>query len=60
VLAKTSTELAPWYVVPADRKWYRDWAISSLLLETLRELDLTWPTPEGVDLEAMRRDLLAG
>ena len=59
VLAKTSTELAPWYVVPADRKWYRDWAISSLLLETLRELGLTWPTPDGVDLEAMRRDLLA-
>jgi len=36
---------APWYVVPSDRKWYRNWAIAQLLLETLRALDLEWPAP---------------
>ena len=34
---------APWYVVPADRKWYRNWAIGRLLLETVRELDPQLP-----------------
>jgi PPK2 family polyphosphate:nucleotide phosphotransferase len=37
-LAKCSTEVAPWYVVPSDRKWYRNWVIARLLLETLTEL----------------------
>jgi PPK2 family polyphosphate:nucleotide phosphotransferase len=36
---KTSTDIAPWYVVPADHKWYRSWAVSNLLLETLEEMD---------------------
>jgi PPK2 family polyphosphate:nucleotide phosphotransferase len=48
----------PWYVVPADRKWYRDWAVSHLLLETLRDLEQDWPTPPGVDLRALRQELL--
>ena len=30
----------------SDRKWYRNWAIGSILLETLRELDLSWPEPD--------------
>jgi PPK2 family polyphosphate:nucleotide phosphotransferase len=59
VLAKTSTDVAPWYVVPADRKWYRDWAISHLLVAVLRDLDLDWPAPQGVDLGGMRAQLLA-
>ena len=58
-LTRCSTDVAPWYVVPADRKWYRDWAISHLLLETLTDLDLQWPTPADVDLAAMRRQLRA-
>ena len=57
--ALTKCSTVPWYVVPADRKWYRDWAVSSLLLETLTDLDLQWPTPEGVDLADMRRQLEA-
>ena len=56
VLARCSTEAAPWHVLPADRKWYRDWALSHLLLETLRSMDLTWPTPD-LDLEGMRSSL---
>lgn len=42
-IEQTSTDAAPWYVVPADRKWYRDWAITSLLLEALESLALDWP-----------------
>jgi PPK2 family polyphosphate:nucleotide phosphotransferase len=60
VLTKCSTDIAPWYVVPADRKWYRDWAVGHLLAETLRDLHLDWPTPQGVNLKAMKRELQAG
>jgi PPK2 family polyphosphate:nucleotide phosphotransferase len=45
-LSKTSTEHAPWYIVPANRKWYRDLVISSVLVETLKNLDMTYPEPE--------------
>jgi PPK2 family polyphosphate:nucleotide phosphotransferase len=58
-LTKCSTDVAPWYVVPADRKWYRDWAISHLVLRSLQEMDLGWPTPAGVNLKAMKKELLA-
>lgn len=43
VLANTSTGAAPWYVIPSDHKWYRNWAISELLRETLAELDPKYP-----------------
>lgn len=45
-LVKCSTEFAPWYVVPADRKWYRDWAVAHLLLEKLREMNPQYPPPD--------------
>jgi PPK2 family polyphosphate:nucleotide phosphotransferase len=45
VVRRCSTPAAPWYVVPADRKWYRNWAVSQLLLETLREMDPHYPQP---------------
>jgi polyphosphate kinase 2 (PPK2 family) len=44
-LSKCSTEQAPWYIIPANRKWYRDWAISQVMLETLRGLDMKFPPP---------------
>jgi PPK2 family polyphosphate:nucleotide phosphotransferase len=44
-LTETSTEWAPWYVVPADRKWVRDVAVATLLVETLRRLDPHYPPP---------------
>ena len=44
-LTETSTEWAPWYVVPADRKWVRDIAVATLLVETLRRLDPHYPPP---------------
>ncbi|QRP43864.1 PPK2 family polyphosphate kinase [Amycolatopsis sp. FDAARGOS 1241] len=45
VFARTSTPHAPWYVVPADRKWYRNWAVAELLIETLTELAPAFPDP---------------
>ena len=51
-IAETSTDDAPWYVVPADRKWYRNWAVLRILTETLQEMDPQFPPPEG-DLSAV-------
>ncbi|MDX1530422.1 MAG: polyphosphate kinase 2 family protein [Rhodothermales bacterium] len=44
-LTRCSTEHAPWYVVPAEERWYRDLVISQLLLETLRDMDPQFPAP---------------
>jgi len=44
-LSATSTEAAPWYVVPADQKWYRNLVISKVLVETLDALDMHYPPP---------------
>ncbi|OYO20404.1 phosphate--nucleotide phosphotransferase [Enemella evansiae] len=54
VLTRCSTEVAPWYVIPADRKWYRNWAVATLLLEHLRKLDPQWP-PADFDVAEQRR-----
>jgi PPK2 family polyphosphate:nucleotide phosphotransferase len=43
---KTSTEYAPWYVVPANRKWYRDLLISTVLVDTLKSLKMEFPKPK--------------
>ncbi len=51
-LSKTSTEWAPWYVIPADRKWYRNLVISKILVDTLASLDMQYPEPEE-DLESI-------
>ncbi|MGN0065850.1 MAG: polyphosphate kinase 2 family protein [Nocardioides sp.] len=50
-LERTSTEVAPWHVIPADKKWYRNLAVAQLLREALEGLDLTWPTAD-FDVEA--------
>lgn len=44
VLSRTSTEQAPWYVIPADSKWYRNLVIARLLVETLEGLKMSFPT----------------
>lgn len=44
---ETSTDDAPWFVIPADRKWYRNVAVAQLLVDTLESLDLRYPDPEG-------------
>jgi PPK2 family polyphosphate:nucleotide phosphotransferase len=57
-LTRCSTDLAPWFVVPADRKWYRNWAVTKLLVEQLEELGLAWPAPT-YDVEEQRTRLQA-
>ncbi|HKJ38608.1 MAG TPA: polyphosphate kinase 2 family protein [Anaerolineales bacterium] len=46
VLRKTSTDYAPWYIIPANRKWYRDLVISSVLVDTLDGLKMKYPESE--------------
>ncbi len=43
MLEETSTEWAPWHVIPADRKWVRNLVVSELLVDALERLDMTWP-----------------
>ena len=58
VLERCSTDVAPWHVVPSGRKWYRNWAVAALLLQTLRGLGLEWPEAH-FDVEAAKRRLAA-
>ena len=46
MLERTSTEHAPWHVIPADKKWYRNWAVATILVSALEDLDPKWPEPE--------------
>jgi PPK2 family polyphosphate:nucleotide phosphotransferase len=55
VLSATSTEWAPWYVIPADRKWFARICAAAVLVHTLIEIDPQYPTVS----EERRRDLLA-
>ena len=52
-LSETSTHRAPWYVIPANHKWFRNLAVSQIVAETLEELDLAFPEPT-VDLADIR------
>ena len=47
MLGRTSTEAAPWYVVTADHKWYRDVVVASVVAETLESMGLSYPAPEA-------------
>ncbi|MER7439411.1 PPK2 family polyphosphate kinase [Micromonospora avicenniae] len=58
-LGRCGTDAAPWFVVPADRKWYRDWAVAHLLRETFDTLDLKYP-PAGFDPKRERERLRTG
>lgn len=49
-ISRTSTPFAPWYIVPSDRKWYRNLVIASVIVETLKGLHMEYPpAPEGLD-----------
>jgi PPK2 family polyphosphate:nucleotide phosphotransferase len=50
-LTRCSTERAPWYVVPADKKWYARWAVQQLLLDAVEDIDPQWP-PATFDVAA--------
>ena len=55
-LERTHTDVAPWHVVPADKKWFRNLAVGQLLLDTLRGLDPQWPDAD-FDVEAETKRL---
>lgn len=57
VLNKTSTEHAPWFVIPSNRKWYRNLAIASILVDALKGLKMSYPTAVE-DLETYHKRLL--
>ena len=56
VLDRTSTDYAPWHIVPCDRKWYSRLAITELLIEALKGLNLSWPPPD-FDVKAEKKRL---
>ncbi len=46
LLEKCNPDSAPWYAIPSDRKWYRNWAVAQLIAETLGDMDLPWPAAD--------------
>ncbi|MDR6866683.1 PPK2 family polyphosphate:nucleotide phosphotransferase [Microbacterium resistens] len=58
VFERTSTDAAPWHVIPANRKWYARLAVQELLLAALQDIDPQWPTA-SYDVEAERKRLAA-
>ncbi len=58
-LERTNTDGAPWHLVPADKKWYRNLAVGHLLLDALERMDLHWPEAD-FDVAVERRRLLGG
>lgn len=57
-ITRTSTESAPWHVVPADRKWFARLEVQRLLTEALRDIDPQWPAAD-FDVDAEKRRLAA-
>jgi PPK2 family polyphosphate:nucleotide phosphotransferase len=57
-LIRCTTEVAPWHVVPADRKWYARWAVQQLLVDTMDEMAPAWPEAD-FDVEAEKARLAA-
>lgn len=58
VFDRTSTDVAPWHVIPADRKWYARLAVQELLLGALEDIDPQWPEAD-FDVEAEKKRLAA-
>lgn len=58
VFDRTSTEAAPWHVIPADHKWYARLAVQELLLDALQQIDPQWPAAD-FDVEAEKKRLAA-
>ncbi len=54
VLSRCSTEESPWYVIPSEKKWFRNLAVSNIIVNTLADMDPQFPPPH-VDLEEIRR-----
>ena len=55
VLRKTSSDHAPWYIIPSDKKWFRNYSIGQIIIETMQGMDIQLPVPT-VDLAAIERE----
>ncbi len=57
ILTHSSQKCAPWFIIPSDHKWYRNVAISTILVDVMKSLKLKFPTPEfdptGLDLKSL-------
>jgi hypothetical protein len=53
VLSQCSFNYAPWYIIPANHKWFRNLAVSQILVDTLESLNMKYPVPQ-VDLSAIK------
>ncbi|MGH7683285.1 MAG: polyphosphate kinase 2 family protein, partial [Vulcanimicrobiaceae bacterium] len=53
-LSRTSMKHAPWFVIPSDRKWFRNLAVSRIVAETLESLGMHFP-PATIDIADIRR-----
>jgi PPK2 family polyphosphate:nucleotide phosphotransferase len=55
VMTQTSTTEAPWYIVPSDRKWYRNLCVARIMADTLKKLDMKYPTitwdPKSIEIK---------
>ncbi len=58
-IERCNSDMAPWYAVPADRKWYTHWAIMNIMVEQLEAMAVAWPVPE-YDVKEQRQRLSAG
>ena len=58
-IRRCSTDAAPWYVIPADHKWYRDWVIAQLLIEWFEEMNPQYPKMAEFDIPALRKRIKA-
>ena len=61
-IRNTATKYAPWYVIPADNKWFTRVAVASAVIEVLTSLDLAYPTVDEKKLDELRiaREMLTG
>ncbi|HEX2866033.1 MAG TPA: polyphosphate kinase 2 family protein [Ignavibacteriales bacterium] len=54
-ISKTSTKHAPWYIIPGDKKWFAHLAVSEVIVETLKSMNINFPKVEGKQLEELGR-----
>jgi len=57
-LTRCSTRVAPWYIIPANNKWYRDWAVAQILIETLTDMNPQYPRVK-LDVKGLMKRLAA-
>ena len=57
-LEKTSTDFAPWYVIPADNKWFMRTLVSNIIVQTVNKLDIKYPKATPQQLEEIKQALI--